>query len=366
MKRPREIGTVLPLAARCVGYGFLILPLLAVEPIPVGYYGPADAGHPVGGTIWQGTRLAMEEAETEGLPAVRLVQAWDENPWSGGAAGVVRMAYHERVAAILASVNGDATHLAEQVVAKARLPMVDPGSTDPSVNAAFVPWVYSVMPDDRALMGALAGDVGERRFVLVSGVDHDSRTMAREFLGSPGRRRADYHIQFTRAGDETVRQVAAARPENVVVLAGAVQTAEAVRLLRSTLPGLRIWGGHPVGRRTFLTAAGEAAEGVRFPLPCAPDDGFQRRFRARFGHDPDYAAAYGYDAARLLILALRRAGRDWESLRDAILTLSPYDGVSGRIQWSKLGRNTALPRMAVVAGGVVRPVTEPGAAAPGE
>lgn len=366
MKRPREIGTALPLAARCVGYGLLILPSLAVEPIPVGYYGPADAGHPVGGTIWQGTRLAMEEAEADGLPAVRLVQAWDENPWSGGAAGVVRMAYHERVAAILASVNGDATHLAEQVVSKARLPMMDPGSTDPSVNAAFVPWVYSVMPDDRALMGSLAGDLGARRFVLVSGVDHDSRTMAKEFFGSPGRRRPDFHLQFSRAGHEMVERVAAARPENVVVLAGAVQTAEAVRLLRSALPGVRIWGGHPVGRRTFLTAAGGAAEGVRFPLPCAPADSFVRRFRARFGHDPDYAAAYGYDAARLLILALRRAGRDGETLRDAILALSPYDGVSGRIQWSKLGRNIAWPRMAVIEGGLVRPVGEVRASAPGQ
>ena len=65
----------------------------ASREVRIGYFGPDDPDHPVGGAIWQGAKLAIEESNAaggyQGLP-FRLVQDWDENPWSGGAASVAR------------------------------------------------------------------------------------------------------------------------------------------------------------------------------------------------------------------------------------------------------------------------------------
>ena len=96
-----------------------------------------------------GTTMAIEEANAEGgykETPFRLKPGWSENPWASGVSSVVRMAYLERVWAIIGSIDGSTTHLAEQVVAKARVTQIDPASTDRSVNMANVPWVFSCLP----------------------------------------------------------------------------------------------------------------------------------------------------------------------------------------------------------------------------
>ena len=75
-------------------------PQLGGAQIPVGYFGPADPDHPVGGALWRGAQLAVEQVnQTGGYRGTpyKLVPAWDENPWSGGASVVVRLAYQEEV-----------------------------------------------------------------------------------------------------------------------------------------------------------------------------------------------------------------------------------------------------------------------------
>ncbi len=328
---------------------------MASDPVKIGYYGPADAEHPVGGAAWLGAMLAVEEANAgggyEGRPFV-IVQEWDENPWSGGAAGVVRMAYEERVAGIIGSINGDATHLAEQVVAKALLPLVDPLSTDRSVNAAFVPWMFSVMPDDAALMEPLAAALSDEPFVLISSVRHDPRLTTGEFLKQLGQRRPLRHIQFERP-EGIAEDVARLGCDTAVILAGAADSARLVRDLKSLRPGLRIYGGHLMASRTFLREAGDAAEGVVFSLPAQIPEDFSRRFRERFGQEPDFAAVSTYDATMLLISAIREAGEDRAAVRDALEAVSPVEGNAGRIEWDTIRRNARRCTLATVRDGMI-------------
>ena len=61
--------------------------------VSIGYFGPHDPGHSQGGAYWCGARLAIEEANQQGGyrgEPYRLVSAWDENPWTGGAKLVVQ------------------------------------------------------------------------------------------------------------------------------------------------------------------------------------------------------------------------------------------------------------------------------------
>lgn len=311
---------------------------LLLAALKIGYFGPADGAHPAGGTLWQGAWLAFEAA-----PELELVAAWDDSPWTGGAAKVVRLAYSERVVALLGGIDGASTHLAEQVVTKALLPLVDPASTDRTVNAAFVPWVFSLMPDDRALMGALAASLasGPDRdsFVLVAATDHDSRRMKAELLAALERYRvrplriADFHAGRAAAAGELPAARAA------IILAGPADSAGFVRHARR---GIRIYGGPAMGSRTFLRLAGEAAEGARFANPLGESEraaAFRQAFERRFGEPPDAAAYHAFDAAEILIAAVRRAGGDRTAVREALRELSPWAGVSGPIRWDKLGRN---------------------------
>jgi len=328
--------------------------------IRIAYFGPAEPEHPLGGSVWQGVALAAEENVAG--PPVRLIAIWDENPWTGGAGKLAKLIYQERTVALIGGIDGTSTHLAEQIVAKALLPQVDPASTDRTVNAAFVPWIFSVMPDDRNLMrvlvdGVLAGP-GRQSALLISSTDHDSRIMRREFFLAADRRlRLRRAVEFSSAATvaAAIRDLEA---EAVIVLAGPVDSAAAVRELRRLRGGLTIYCGPAAGSRTFLELAGEAAEGVLFPDPLEPSEraqDFARRFAARWGEPPDYLASHAYDAAALLIEAVRRAGPDREAIRDALRALSPWSGVSGRIEWDKLGRNTRKGRLSMIQNGRPQP-----------
>ena len=59
---------------------------------------------------------------------------------------------------------------------------------------------------------------------------------------------------------------------------------------------------------------------------------FLKRYRAKYGGEPDDMAALGYDSAKILADAIKRAGTtDGPALRDAIAATKDYQGVTGKI-----------------------------------
>jgi len=155
-----------------------------------------------------------------------------------------------------------------------------------------------------------------------------------------------------------VRQVVSDDVSAVVIAAGAADSAHFVRELRAAGFSGLILGGHSMGRRQFLAAAGPAAENVLFPLLCEPaamPASFRLEFEKRYRVSPDYAAASTYDALNLLIAAIRRGGLNRAKIADALVELSPYPGVTGTIAWDKLGSNTRPVVLGTIrAGQVVR------------
>jgi ABC-type branched-subunit amino acid transport system substrate-binding protein len=324
-----------------------------LDAVRIGYFGPNDPQHPQGGAMWLAVKLAIEEANQEGgykgLP-FRLVPGWAENPWAGGISSVTRMAYSDKVWAVIGSIDGASTHLAEQVVAKARLTLIDPASTDESVNEANVAWVFSCVPGDRPSVAAIGDSLlkaAPESFSLLTATDHDSRALAAEFKSFLSARRAvpRQHVEFapgtTQAAEAVAPDVAA-----VVILAGAADSAHMARELRSRGAKLLIYGGAAMGRQSFLETAGSAAEGVRFPLLVEDP--------ATKFHSADFAALHAYDATRILVAAIRKAGLNRARIRDAVEELAPWTGVSGVIRWDALGRNSRRVRLGTIRDGRVQ------------
>jgi ABC-type branched-subunit amino acid transport system substrate-binding protein len=321
--------------------------------VRIGYFGP---GNSEGDDIWLAVKLAIDEANAEGgchgLP-FRLVQAWSENPWSNGAGLIVRMAYVDKVWAIIGGIDGASTHLAETVVAKARVTLISPASTDKTVNFANVPWMFSALPGDDLLAPALGrkllDSVGADGFVVVSANDHDSHLFAREFeqyLSARGRGPAfRFVFESGKAPSvELMRQIMEAGPSAVAVIANARDSARIVRTLREQGFAGKVFGGPAMGRRSFLKELGTGGAGIFWSCPVAAgEDDFGRSFAGRFGFYPGYTARYGYETARLLVAAIRRAGLNRARIRDAVRDLSPWKGPAAAIEWDGLGHNRLLP-----------------------
>ena len=326
-----------------------------VNEVLIGYFGPSSPSDPRAGDMWRAACLAIEQANKaggyEGLP-FRLVVGWSDNPWGSGVKEVARMAYVHRVWAVVGGVDGPSTHLAEQVVAKARLTLLSSASTDKTVNLANVPWMFSCLPGDHVqapiLARAIASRIGKRPFLLVSAVDHDSHLFTVELTASFVKHRLapSYHFEF-KPGEKDyaalVEKIVDSEAPALVLIAGAQESARLISAVREKgFDGL-VFGGPRMGCRSFPEDAGKAAEGVIFPMLYTPgesSDSFEKTFTFRFGHRPDYLAAHTYDGVNLLIAAIRKAGLNRARICDAARTLSPWQGITGSIRWDSLGSNS--------------------------
>jgi branched-chain amino acid transport system substrate-binding protein len=327
--------------------------------VAIGYYGPADASHLEGGMPWQGASLAIEELNREGGyrgKPFRLVARWSEDPWRAGASMITQMAFVDRVWAVVGSIEGAGTHLAEQVAAKALLPLVNPVATDRSIHMAGVPWMFSIVQGDDQHAAVLARALHGRKIVVLAATDHDSRTFCGYLKPACEREKArvDLLREFEPGRGDLSRLASdamQATPEAVVILAGTTDSARLVRMLRSGGFKGAIAGGPLFGRAGFAGQAGAAAEGAIFPWVGEVAPAFRAAFTAGHRHEPDYAAACTYDAVRAAGEAVRKAGLNRARIRDAIADRQPWEGASGRVEWDAFGQNRRAPVLAAIRSG---------------
>lgn len=330
----------------------------AAGEVRLGWFGPSDPADPDTGPFWNGATLAVEEINGAGGVAgrpLRLIPGWSENPWAGGVSRVAGMVYDDGVVAVIGSIDGAATHLALQVAAKALVAVVSPGGTDPTVNLAGVPWMYSLLPGDdaqaRAVVSYLAGTPGRRPIALVSATDHDARAAATAFRAAFRAAGLAVDAAFECGADAADARavaglVAAVAPRTVVVLASAGASGRLATALRAAGYDGLITGGSNLGRRRFVATAGAAADGVIVPLVhnlgSARWRDFVRSYIARFGSEPDFTAGAAYDAVQVTAAAAAAAGGaglDRGRLLEEVRASPAGGGVTGAITFDRLGRN---------------------------
>jgi len=350
------------------GPGRQMNPTTDVKEVLIGYFGPNEPSDPRAGDMWNAACLAVEQANRtggyHGLP-FRLVAGWSDNPWGSGVTEVTRMAYIHKVWAIIGGIDGPSTHLAEQVVAKARLTLINPASTDKTINLANVPWIFSCLPGDHlqapVLAKAIASKVGGKSFLIVSAVDHDSYLFTIELTRAFTRLKLtpSFHFEIKpgqRHIDVLVEKIVNSEAYALVLVADARQSAQIISSVRQRGFEEYIFGGPCMGRRSFIERAANTAEGTIFPLLYTDgreSKSFDEEFTVRFGRKPDYLTAHTYDAVNLLIAAIQKAGLNRARIQDAIRALSPWNGVTGTIQWDPLGSNCRTARLGIVRNGNV-------------
>ncbi|HUK11765.1 MAG TPA: ABC transporter substrate-binding protein [Thermoanaerobaculaceae bacterium] len=101
-------------------------------------------------------------------------------------------------------------------------------------------------------------------------------------------------------------------------------------------------GSDSWGSAEILNLCGKDCDGYYFSTHFAADMAtpvakrFIAAFRTKFGHTPDDLAALTYDAFGLLWQALHTAGKvDRQAVRDALATISNYDGVTGTMRFNE-------------------------------
>jgi branched-chain amino acid transport system substrate-binding protein len=112
-------------------------------------------------------------------------------------------------------------------------------------------------------------------------------------------------------------------------------------------------GGDGWEAEELLVNAGTALEGCYYSNHFHLDDpdetlqAFRRAYKEKYGKDPDSMAALGYDAAMVLVEAIKRCGStEGPKLRDAIAATKEHRGATGSITLNSK-RNAEKPAVIV-------------------
>jgi len=274
------------------------------------------------------------------------------------------MVFDDRVWALIGGPDGETTHVAQQVATKAHLPLIAPVSSDPSLTHTRVPWIFRLPPDDRAqaeemVMEGLGPRALKRVGVVVS-TDHDGRIFAEEMKAAleqvqnspifelevaPGIHDPGSLANRVRsfAPDALVMRL---RPDDVRRLLEALQSAGVdCAVLLPWIPGLRLVEFPPAYGGPVIEVAP-----FRSRQQCGPYLKLVRAGVRRHGAKPSVAMVYGFDAANLVIEALRRRTGGRSDLQRQLTGLSGFWGASGPIRWNNGGGNTAKPAIRIIFG----------------
>ena len=208
---------------------------------------------------------------------------------------------------------------------------------------------------------------GCRRIAIMRASDRFGRLGVHFFMGFIRRLGCPpvQELLFTPGTTDIHHQIAAikdSQPDAIFFVGEPDDIGRFARQFREEGITARFFGTDNLMDDRFTQNAGRAADGTiiaYFFDPARKDPlwvDFTARFRERWGDEPDALAAYGYDGARILIEAIRRAGPNRWRVRDMVCSLDYYRGVTGWMQFDGSGNNIAPVRL--VRFEDVRPVFE--------
>jgi len=134
----------------------------------------------------------------------------------------------------------------------------------------------------------------------------------------------------------------AARPDAVLLVANALDSAALAQQLRKVRPGLQLLGTEWGFTHDVLAQGGKAVEGAIVMEKVNVNDAapryrrFQIAYEARFNRPVDFAAVFAYEATQLLAEALRRDPTR-PGVRAAVLGMKRFPGLQADFTLDRFG-----------------------------
>ena len=358
----RTLPLLAPLAA-----SFLLTacgPKPATDTIKIGNYAAITGKDGTfGDSSTKATRLAIDEINAAGGVLGKQIELLVEDTQSkpGEASTVVKkLITRDKVVALIGEVTSSRSLEGAGVAQAFKIPMLSPSATNPAVTATgdYIFRACFIDPFQGSVLATFARDkLQARRAAVLTSISSAYSTglgevfTARFPLGGGGEIVAspkfaegdkDFKAQLT--------AIKAASPDVIFVPAYYTEVALIAKQARELGITAPLIGGDGWEAPELLEIAGSALEVCYYSTHYSaesPDpkvQSFVKKYRDRFdGRTPDGMAALGYDAAYLLVDAIRRAGStEPAALRAALAATKAFDGITGRIDMDA-DRNASKP-----------------------
>lgn len=152
------------------------------------------------------------------------------------------------------------------------------------------------------------------------------------------------------------RQAVQTHAEGVLIVGNAADAAQLCQQIRLANQQIPMIIAERAATERFIELGAAAVEGVYTAQfvdresDKEPYVGFRRLFLDRFQQEPGFAGIAGYDAAAVIIAALKER-HSGESVRDAILRIGDFRGLQGPIHIDRFGDTWRPTYITVIRGG---------------
>jgi branched-chain amino acid transport system substrate-binding protein len=327
--------------------------LPAQEPIKIGEVNPLTGGvSQYGIGCHQGFQTAIEELNAAGGVLGRKIDLISEDNQSkpGQSATAVRkLITQDKVVAILGDATSSATLEAAPIAQNAGIPMITPSATNPRItevgNAIFRVCFLDAF-QARVIAKFARENLKLHKVACLVDVKQDYSVDLAKF----------FKEAFTSAGGTIVREqsyssgdtdfraqltaIRAVRPDGVFIPGYYPEASLILKQARQFGLNMPAFGCDGWANQTLISIGGKAVEDCYFTNHFSPEDpapnvqSFVSKYQQRSGSIPDTFAALGYDAARLVADAIRRAGAaEPQAIRTALAETKDFQGVTGTISF---------------------------------
>lgn len=307
---------------------------------------------------------ANEKGGLNGMPFQLVVRSM-EGPWGTGSKEAVNLIFEEEVWAIMGSHDGRNAHIVEQVAAKARIVFLSAWASDPTLSQAFVPWYFSIVPNDLQQADGLIEEIYNRRgltkITVVSDHSYDSQSALRNFLKKMAIAGKPEPLQLLLDSNgkninNLTEKIFRIDPGCVVMFVKPPSSRKIVEQMNLNHLNRPVFGSPALLNENYLTG-NELKDYENTIIVSSPDPSdskgmsFSKEFKETYGTLPGVVAAYAYDGMNILIEAIRKAGTDRDKIQKSMAEIK-YEGVTGIIQFDEKGNRKGISGFVEIRNGI--------------
>jgi len=323
---------------------------------PGAYFGAQDK---------QGIELALEELNKTGVNGYKFAIQYEDSACSPlpASQAAKRLLDQYKPDVIIGEECSDATLAIMPIVAEAKVPLINAGSSSIRITDPGNPYTFRIMPNEVMQGVDIAtqayNKLNARTAVLLNETTNAGIGNAKVFKET-----------FEKLGGKVVAEIGFGRDVNdFTAIATRVAGAGKVDVIPTyTLEGqgLKITqalsqagvvkggGGSAIQLGTiwlpfgFEQKAGKAALGYVRIVQFDPTDqrdmvkNFVSSFKAKFNADPTHINAHAYDQIMLIGDVVKRGAKDAQSIRDQLAATKNFVGVTGSVEFDKNNQNTKM------------------------
>jgi branched-chain amino acid transport system substrate-binding protein len=325
----------------------------------------SGAGSYFGTQDKQGIELAIEQLNKTGVNGYKFEVHYEDSGCSPLPAtqAAKRLIDQYKPDVVIGEECSDATLAIMPLMARAKIPLINAGSSSIKITDPGNPWTFRIMPNEVMQGIDIATKaykkLGARTAVLLhentnAGIGN-AKVFADTFTKLGGKILGD--IGFGRdVNDFTSIATRVAHMGKIDVIPTYTLEGQGLKITEALAQAgvVKGGGGHAIQLGTiwlpfgFEKKAGKAAIGYIRIVQFDPNDqrpvvrNFVEAFKAKYQSGPTHINAHAYDQVMLIADVVKRGGTDPKSIREGLAATKDFSGVTGSVSFDKHNQNIKM------------------------